>query len=362
MRRVHVLSDDFASPNGLALLFPLVLNRRALKAHGVDLRILAAPGPELTQCDTLIVDSKVFRDHWGDGRATQALDTLASWAERTPTLFFDTTDSTGWVNAAVLPLVRGYYKNQALKDRSLYAQSLYGGRAHTDYAHGVQGITDEAPGPSWPPADPALAERIRVSWNSGFADYSFQGLYRSRLYRRLRLPGLLKPPGRFVAPGVDRPVAVSARMSTRYSRATVAWQRLEATRLLGDRVATDRLSRRDYLREMESSRVIVSPFGFGEINYRDWECFLSGALLIKPDCSHMETWPNLFRGNETILCHHWSCADLPELVERALTDYPRYVEIARQGQADYRRAVASAEGRLAFRERFAAIIADAISC
>ena len=31
----------------------------------------------------------------------------------------------------------------------------------------------------------------------------------------------------------------------------------------------------------------MSPFGFGEICYRDFEAMLNGACLIKPDVSHL---------------------------------------------------------------------------
>lgn len=359
MKRLHVLSDDFASPNGFALLLPLVAHRRLIADAGIALRIFAAPAAELTDCDVLVVDSKVFRNAWGSGRRNEAIDTISDWARRTAVLFFDTTDSTGWVNAAVLPVVRRYYKNQVLKDRSLYTRPLYGGRLHTDYCHRALGVADDVPDPQWPALGPEQARAIRVSWNSGLADYSFGGLYRSRLYRRLRWPFLLAPPHRYVPPSADRPLEVSCRISTTYQRATVAWQRLEARRLLADRAATARVSRYRYFDEMEKSRIVVSPFGFGEINYRDYETFLSGALLMKPHMAHMETWPDFFRDGETILSHDWNLSDLLPRLEEALAGYGRFVEIARHGQDTYRRFVSAREGHEAFASRVSDIVADA---
>jgi hypothetical protein len=356
---VHILSDDFASPNGLAFLYPIIAHRRLLRDAGLTIRLFSAPVAGLTDCDVLIVDSKALRDRWsGDGNSSAALDQIAGWADRAATLFFDTTDSTGWANAAVLPLVRGYYKNQMLRDRSLYATPLYGGRLHTDFCHRVQGVTDNQPEPPWPAATLADTAKIRVGWNSGLADYSFQGLYRAALFRRLRWPGLLAPPQRYTPPSPQRPLAVSCRMSTAYSRFTVAWQRQQVKRLLADRLASDRLSRRRYFQELEQSRIVVSPFGFGEINYRDYESFISGALLLKPDMSHMETWPDFFRAGESILTHRWDCSDLLDRLEIALATYDQCIEIARQGQETYRHFVSSRDGHKAFANRFRAIIAE----
>ncbi|WP_341894474.1 hypothetical protein [Ferrovibrio terrae] len=361
MTRVHILSDDFASPNGLAFLYPVVLHRRLLRDAGLTVRLFAAADEALTDCDVLIVDSKAFRDQWADSQTRQtALSRIAVWAGKTAVLFFDTTDSTGWVNAAVLPLVQGYYKNQALRDRSLYATPLYGGRLHTDYTHRVQGIADEQPSPPWPTVAPTDATKIRIGWNSSLADYSFMGLYRAHLFRRLHWSALLSPTQRYSSPSARRSLAVSCRMSTAYSRATVSWQRQQVKQLLGDRVATNRLSRHGYFKELERSRIVISPFGFGEINYRDYESFISGALLLKPDMSHMETWPDIFRVGETILTHRWDCSDLLEQLEEALVDYDQVVEIAHQGQAVYRHFVSSRAGHEAFASRFHAIVTRAL--
>lgn len=357
MARVHILSDGFASPNGLAFLYPVIVHRQLLRDAGLSVRLFSTDQPDLTDCDVLIIDSKAFRDHWADGPSSDAVLTqIAAWAARTAVLFFDTTDSTGWVNAAVLPLVRGYYKNQALQDRNLYTTPLYGGRLHTDYNHRAQGIIDDQPSPPWPAVAPSDAMKIRIGWNSGLADYSFMGLYRAHLFRRLRWPALLSPTHHYTPPSARRPLAVSCRMSTGYSRATVAWQRQQAKKLLGERLATDRLSRYGYFRELERSRIVVSPFGFGEINYRDYESFISGALLLKPDMSHMETWPDIFRTGETILTHRWDCNDLLERLEEALANYDQAIEIAQQGQAVYRHFVSSRAGHEAFAHRFHGIV------
>lgn len=47
----------------------------------------------------------------------------------------------------------------------------------------------------------------------------------------------------------------------------------------------------DYVHQLLSSKIIVSPYGYGETCFRDWEAIFSGALLIKPSIDHIEGFP-----------------------------------------------------------------------
>ena len=79
-----------------------------------------------------------------------------------------------------------------------------------------------------------------------------------------------------------------------------------------------RVSQRVYRAELQRSRLVLSPFGWGEINLRDYETFIAGAAAVKPDMSHLETWPDLFRSGETIVTHRWDLTDLVGVVEEGL--------------------------------------------
>lgn len=86
-----------------------------------------------------------------------------------------------------------------------------------------------------------------------------------------------------------------------------------AERLVGFwRVVTssDHLDRRRYLDEMRRSRLVVSPFGWGEVCFRDFEAILSGAVLVKPSMRHLETWPDVYRPHETYVPVRWDWSDL----------------------------------------------------
>jgi hypothetical protein len=94
-------------------------------------------------------------------------------------------------------------------------------------------------------------------------------------------------------------------MGIGYERASIRHQRAALRRLLADRLPMDKLGRLAYFREMERTRSVLLPFGLGEITLKDFEVFLTGSLLIKPDMSHLETWPDFYRDGETFVGHAW---------------------------------------------------------
>ncbi len=67
-----------------------------------------------------------------------------------------------------------------------------------------------------------------------------------------------------------------------------------------------------YYQEMLRSRICFSPFGYGEICWRDFEAILCGCVLVKPDMSHVETAPNVFVPNETYVPVRWDYQDLAD--------------------------------------------------
>ena len=358
MTRVQVLTPGFETPNGCAFLFPLIVHRHALAALGISVTLQRSDAEmnRLADCDVLILDSKFYSPRWtADSEAV--LDRIAALAEAAPKLFyFDITDSSGWDHARALPHVTAYFKNQLLKDRSAYLRPLYGYRVYADHYHRSAGAEDPDGARSEPVAKPALLDKLYVGWNSALADYSLGGPARMALYRRLPVAPLLRFPADADDPARPRPHDLSCRFATGYARQSVGWQRQAMARRLGSRLNDDRVSRRRYLAELREAKIVPSPFGFGEICYRDFEAFLAGALVLKPDTSHMETWPDLYRDGETFVSHCWDLSDLEEKIEALLADDKGRIEIARHGQDSYRRHLVGREAAQLFAERFAAIL------
>lgn len=72
--------------------------------------------------------------------------------------------------------------------------------------------------------------------------------------------------------------------------------------------------RKAYLRELAASKLCFSPFGYGEVCWRDYEAVMCGSLLLKPDMSHVETDPDIFRAGETYVPLRWDFSDLEQQV------------------------------------------------
>lgn len=357
--RLHILSDRFNSPNGRAFVFPLRVHASRLRDRGIAIRIFGNLVPDLADCDILGLDSKFFRDWWAE-RPDEAKEILQRLAKTCPALlWFDTTDSAGGLHSQVLPFVRRYYKSQLYRDRSLYSKNLYGLRLHTDFYHRTCGVADSAPVWSQPITSPGDLAKLRVSWNSGLSDYSLYGPYTLRMAEAVQLPFLLRFPTSFIRPDAFRPQDISCRFGVSYDRETVAYQRHEIRRRLGSRLPTDKLNRFGYFRELWTSRVIVSPFGLGEITLKDFEVFLTGGMLLKPSMAAVETWPNLFQDNKTMLPMAWDLNDLEQRIEQALSDRELALGIAEAGQKLYRHHIASEAGHEEFCDRVEAILADA---
>lgn len=77
-----------------------------------------------------------------------------------------------------------------------------------------------------------------------------------------------------------------------------------------------------YLREVSESKMTFSPFGYGEVCWRDFEAFALGSLLIKPCMDHIVNTPNLFIPGETYVPLRWDLADFKDTVLRYAKDEP----------------------------------------
>lgn len=76
----------------------------------------------------------------------------------------------------------------------------------------------------------------------------------------------------------------------------------------------------EYYNLMARSKIVIAPFGYGEIAPRDLESAMLGCVLIKPDMGHVETAPNIYNPETFIPCQ-WDFGDLTALIGACLNDY-----------------------------------------
>lgn len=85
---------------------------------------------------------------------------------------------------------------------------------------------------------------------------------------------------------------------------------------VGERVPIE-----EYYQLMSRSKILIAPFGYGEIAPRDLESAMLGCILIKPDMDHLETIPNIYDPRLTYCPCKWDFSDLNQVIEDNLNNH-----------------------------------------
>jgi hypothetical protein len=240
-------------------------------------------------------------------------------------VFLDGYAPTDLRFAAVLDgTIDVYVKKHVLRDRTAYGRPTLGDTNLTDHFARRYGL--ELPQRTFPVSADFL-RRLLVG-PSFFTEDTLWERIAAGLPRR------------------EQPIDVHARLGLGndwgwYSR--MRREAVDALRPLGDlRVVQEPgLGKAAYMAELERSKICFSPFGFGEIAWRDYEAVSAGSLLVKPDCSHLELAPDILVPFETYVPLRWDFADLEEKVRHYLADESerrRIVTNAHRVLSDYVRS------------------------
>ena len=84
-------------------------------------------------------------------------------------------------------------------------------------------------------------------------------------------------------------------------------------------VVSNRLLPEDYNIALMKSKCAVSPFGMGEICFRDFETWNMGCILIKPFMDNVITYPNPYIDRETYFACNNNWDDLNDIIDVVLS-------------------------------------------
>ena len=96
-----------------------------------------------------------------------------------------------------------------------------------------------------------------------------------------------------------------------------------------------------YHRQILDSKTVLCPWGWGEASHREYEAWLLGAVVIKPDTDYVEAWPDMYRSGETYVACRPDFSDVHEKIDhvrRHWDDYRPMRERARRLVAEAHRA------------------------
>ena len=277
-------------------------------------------------------------------------------------VYFHDDAGGGIPRLEVLPYVDLFYSKALFRDRSLYARQLYGKELYSDYYHEKYGIDDPEPKTRAVAEDAAQLEKLRLSWNIGAGDYPREklrqraGVAAARVFgpRTARLFYTHKALPADPVSANTGTIDVHARI-LRTGRPSIAYQRELILKRIGNndpRFLVGGVSQRRYNAELAASKIVLSPFGWGELCLRDFEAVRAGSLLLKPSMEHLETWPDVFRPCETYVPFSWDADDLVEKAGEYLGDAARRIAIARNAWEAYRSQLDGLE------EKFESIIKE----
>ncbi len=283
-------------------------------------------------------------------------ETYLRFKERFEKVFyFDDTASADEIQTTAIKHVDLYFKKQVHRDRAYYGRPAYGKRAFTQYYHDRYGVEDQGNVEIRRALTPEETSKIVSAWNLGIGVYP-KAKYRNGLGARLdRFFGapavrlVYSDPRRFVPPAGGRSALVSAHFGNRFDRNTVAYHR----RLFQDAMvqapelfSSGRIPLRQYNQELRLAEATLSPFGWGEVCFRDFEAVIHQSTLIKPSMDHIETWPDLYRPGQTYQNVSWDASDLVEAARRVLEDRDYSRDLARTAYAAYMDAFDSLDERI----------------
>ena len=325
---------------------PLHRWKNKLRDHGLKVEIYTDhKDHRLINADYLFIHSRYFENGWQNIKTRNSQNEAELlkflWQARLSAgkiIWLDAADSTGSCDFPIIPLVDAFVKKQIHKDLSRYTQD-----SDSNLRVWLNGAERHEKQSDWACPKDQL-HKIKVGWNLGLNDYRYFGYKMSRLSNYLSYKLY---PLKFVPVDAERSLDLAFRGTVHQNFTAVSAQRNAVLQLLSSvnlKVASGApVAKKQYRNELRSSKISISPFGWGEVCYRDFESFISGALLLKPSMEHLQTYPDVYIPNQTYVPVSWKMDDLKETLEHAVSNYVSLKAVARNGQEVYKEAVNDGE-------------------
>lgn len=297
--------------------------------HGVKLTVhrrtrlsALADAIKTSRCDVAVLMTD-WKESFDD--TARVFESLHSDPQRPKIIYYDTFDSTSTPYFGLLPFVDLYVKKQLLTPLNHYRDDLAGGNVMADYFVRNHGFDLDG----WEHGSTLPLEfesKIALGWNLGSANILLKGLLQGYAKRKPKWE--------------DRKLDVHYRVNLTseegrdwYSFHRLMWRDALAPlegkcRTVAKAGRSGRIPLEQFNEELQSSKIMASPFGWGEITDRDFHAVNNLSLLVKPDMSHLVTEPNIFVPGETYVPVKWDGSDLVETCLEYLDSPEKTTKIA----------------------------------
>jgi hypothetical protein len=313
-------------PNSIsyAQIYPFVLHAKELeRRYNIQIRFFSADRWEtldFSRFDKLLLQLWFTRDH----AVFQSLFERAAAEAVEIVAFLDSFAHNDLRLASLVDShIRFYLKKSLFRHYEEYARSRLGHTNLMDYYQKAFGIADERC--QWD-IPRGFQNKLRLSPNFFTAPHLYGLFLEQDIAALMARAREIDVHARFGQKGTPWYTA----MRTQAMRAVAA---LDGVRV----VCEGTVSPAQFNKELQSSKMCFSPFGYGELCWRDIEAMAYGAVLLKPDMSHLETLPDLYEANVTYVPLAWDGSDLQEKVDWMLANPTLASDIAREAFARIRR-------------------------
>lgn len=348
MKIVILKSSHDKSKITFDFLYPVYKTQHRLRDEGFEIEIRDRIDKALLESDVLAVLSSCYRYHQEDPEYLEQLYGVIRKASTS--YFFDISDAAGILYPDFFEGCSVYFKKQIYKNRALYAQDQTDCRRHIDYFQKKYKVKDCSLG--FDRNKISNVDKMRVPWNVGVGDYRAAPRALRRLGNIIRGAqcNYFKRP-------FDVPFLSSRYCFSDYEKRKVdvmacfsdykdvcrplSFHRKESLEAILTKkevlkIASGFYKKAQYLNMLTDTKAGVCPFGWGEISWKDFEMFIHGITVIKPDMSSIETWPDYYVSGETYVSYDWDSINLPEIVDELRVQSSKMEEIARKGQQNFR--------------------------
>lgn len=124
----------------------------------------------------------------------------------------------------------------------------------------------------------------------------------------------------------QRPINLNYYATARNNCPFIGWHRNKffgISQKLSKHVSDKIISRQDWIKKLLKSKITVSPWGWGEMCYRDFDAMYCGSLLIKPNSHHVECLPDVYCDDCYVPCKA-DGSDLEEIIHEVLDNWEKY--------------------------------------
>lgn len=252
--------------------------------------------------------------------------------------------------------VIGYVKKQLLVDRNLYKTKYPRSRWHYFQLSKLSPQLDNVTKADNDVDDQVLS-KVHLGWNLGLIERHGIDVQTKSNWSKVR--------------DIDVHFSIKTKHSTKVERGNLgkiddhyAFHRASCETILDEIVKRNDLTTSgkcrgpSYEEKMTRSKVCLSPLGLGEVCFRDFEAISQGAILVKPDMSHLETWPDIYQPLKTYIPVKWDWSDLESTLLDVIRNHKKYRHVVDQAFA----VLANAWDNEVFAKKFDTIMRPILHC